>query len=149
MHSGGKIRQQCVTLTQANCWNQRYWFLSLILRLIVNGCSSVGRAGGLVIWRSPVRIPAPLGWNWATCRSILEQDTEPQNCFPQSLDLAPVTWGSWRCFIPPEKGGIKHLHDPHGKSGKENRTERNQTIIHSVMKWPTSKVIVFSSDTNG
>ena len=51
-------------------------------------CSSVGRAGGLVIGRSLVWIPAPLGWNWATCWSILEQDTEPQNA--PDAQLAPV-----------------------------------------------------------
>ena len=38
--------------------------------LIKGGCSLVGRAGGLVIGRWLVWIPAPLGRNWATCRSI-------------------------------------------------------------------------------
>ena len=47
---------------------------------VLGSCSSVGRAGGPVIGKSLIWIPVPVGWYWATCRSILEQDTEPQNC---------------------------------------------------------------------
>ena len=40
------------------------------------GCSWVGRAGQLVNGRLLVQIPVLL--NWAACRSVHEQDTEPQ-----------------------------------------------------------------------
>ena len=41
-----------------------------IFKDTLGSCSSVSRAGGLLIARLLVRILAPLGWNWTTCRSI-------------------------------------------------------------------------------
>ena len=110
----------------------------------------MGRAGGLVIGRLLVRIPAPLGWNWATWWSIFEQDTEPD------AQLAPV-WQVWQplpscnelathsgCALAFVHGHwiwphiyiwkrIKHFHDPHGK---ENGTY--STLVSESLRPPTS-----------
>ena len=106
----------------------------------------------LVIGRSLVRIPAPLGWNWATCRSILEQDIEPQNCSWCAVGTCVVASAiskgpemSWRLiqgvpsptltgFCPvslPEKGEIKHIRNPL----EENVTEEEKdTLKHPDIK---------------
>ena len=97
------------------------------------GCSSVGRAGGLVIRWSLVWIPAP-GWNWATCQSILEQDTEPWSsswcadgtlchCHQQGScdELLPIKWTG---FGPSETATSCNLTD-----------KRNETKL-SKFYWP-------------
>ena len=41
-------------------------------------CDSVGRAGWLVIAKVAGSNPGSPGMNWAACRCVIEQDTEPQ-----------------------------------------------------------------------
>ena len=57
-----------------NCDSKSSFLIWIYLcKVSLDGCSSVSRAGGLV--------SASLRWNWSTRGSILEKDTEPQNCF--------------------------------------------------------------------
>ena len=58
------------------------WYKQYTIRQY--GCSTVGRAGGLVVRRSQVRSPGSPGWNRATCRSskILDPKVAPDVQMP-------------------------------------------------------------------
>ena len=80
------MSQFSLSVLKYRVWTMNYLYLFIYKVLSIYGISSknISTLVGCSWWTSDRkvagRIPAPLGWNWATCRSILEQGTEPQNC---------------------------------------------------------------------